>query len=290
MIVVHPVGIQIPQVTLEESHKLFDQGKLVGLFMMENEAYHAAPGISKSTLDNLADSPELFVWKSNNPEDLATALIIGSAYHNEIMKDRPFDSLFYLSKTQPTKPERDDLGRVPLSQANKDLVSAMGHAFMSDPLNAALLKDAIFEVASFWVEPETGVLCKSKEDILLPKQRIIVDLKSIASLKKIPWEAKDRRHHVKAAFALDGMGEAMRQSGVDYGFKSPDKFCLAYQEKTAPFRVRRKVLGPNSLVLGEKLYREDLNTYVSRIRLEDWRDMDKMFEEMEIPGAMSDWA
>jgi hypothetical protein len=126
---------------------------------------------------------------------------------------------------------------------------------------------------------------KSKEDILLPEKGLIVDPKTIADLNKIDWAIRDRRYHVKAAFALDGMSEAIRQSGADYGFKAPTAFGLTFQEKEAPFRVRRRTFKPNSLVFGEKLYREDIETYLRCLRSESWVDETALFTEIEAIGA-----
>jgi hypothetical protein len=165
----------------------------------------------------------------------------------------------------------------------------MRDAFLKDPKNAMLLENAIFELSYFWINEETGVQMKGKDDIFIPEKRLIIDLKSIADLDKIYWAVKDRRYHVKAAISLDGLGEAMRQSGIDYGFKNPDTFGIAFQEKSAPFRVRRRKFEPNSLVFGEKLYKEDLATYVKCIKTEKWIDEELLFTDMAAHGALQQW-
>lgn len=281
--------MNIPNLTLIEAQTLFEQKELVGLFFMKNEEYHAAPGLSKSSLDNMSQGPEYFKYKLENPDDMSTALIVGSAYHNLLMNDEPFDDLFYITKTQPQKPVRDDRARQPLSQANFELCDDMVSKFKSDPINAMLLKDAIFEIAYFWIDEETGVQMKGKDDIWLPEKRILIDPKTIADLNKIHWAVKDRRYYVKAALSLDGMGLAMKQSGKDYGYKNPDIFLLTFQEKSAPFRVRRRNFGPNSLVFGEKKYREDIDLYVKCETSGRWIDEETLSVEIEAIGANSQW-
>lgn len=257
--------------TLKEIIELHVRRELVGVFNLSNNDYHAAPGLSKSALDNIAESPKYYRHKLNNPSGWTKDLIIGSAYHCQLLEDEPFSDLFYLSKTQPQDPKLDEKGRLPLSEANNELILQMRKEFYAHK-NAPRLIQGYRELSFFWTDPQTGILCKCKPDCVL-KSGMIVDLKTAAdvsesSLSKAIFE---RRYNVQGAFFIDGVKAALAQAGQDLGLeKEPDTFILCAQEKKDAFDIICRPVGPNTIVQGEELYRKDLETYVKCVQSDMW--------------------
>ncbi|EFN8903469.1 exodeoxyribonuclease VIII [Escherichia coli] len=54
---------------------------------ISNENYHAGPGISKSQLDDIADTPALYLWRKNAPVDTTKTktLDLGTAFHCRVI-------------------------------------------------------------------------------------------------------------------------------------------------------------------------------------------------------------
>lgn len=262
----------IPKLTKEQALQLHAEGKLVGAFRMTNADYHAAPGISKSALDNIAISPKRYQWALKNPDDLATALIYGGAYHCLLMKDEPFETLYYITKTQPTKPVRDEHGRAPLSEKNLAEINFMVGEAKKSTIIQGILKDGLIETSFFAIEPTTGVLVKTKIDVLMPNATAI-DFKTAASTDNHSLQnaMMDRRYHVQGAFGLDVTRLALEQSGQDIGIPCPDVFALISQAKDdETAEIDYAPIDPTSMVVGHKEYLENLETYVECVKTGKW--------------------
>lgn len=274
----------IPRRTLAEVMELFHNGELVGPMILTNRDYHAAPALSKSALDNIDVSPKYYQYKLKNPDDMKPNLIIGSARHNKLMNDEPFDSLFYITKTQPQKPERDELGREPLSQKNLELVEEMQKAWSEDALASRLIgEDCLCETSFFWTDQETGILCKSKIDLWWPLKGLAGDFKTTTDCgDNFMFSIEEYRYDVQAAFALEGIRCAFEQWGVNIGGHHPTKFVFMAQEKEPPYDIGFHELGPLSLVSGEIGFRENLNTYAECIRTGVWNGKRPSFKETEV--------
>lgn len=284
---------KIPKRTLAEVFELHEKRQLVGPMFLKNSDYHAAPGLSKSALDLIEESPKFYQYRLKNPEDLKEALIFGSGYHSVIMEDEPLDSLIYVTKTQPKEPTLDELGRAPLSEKNVAKIKAMQAAFMRDRLAPKLLQNALIEVSFFWTDKDTGILCKCKPDIWLLEKLLLIDLKTCADTGKGPFKraVKDCRYHVQGAFFIDGIAQSLRQAGIDVQGHEPTQFALAAQEKSEPFDIGFHQLGPRSLVTGEIQYRRNLETYAECVRTGNWPGKTgSKFVELELaPYDLEDW-
>lgn len=274
----------IPKYTLKEVIAMHEAKTLVGPMYLSNEDYHASPGLSKSALDNIEESPKYYQYKLKNPDELKEPLIFGAAWHAHILKDVPIESLIYLTKTQPRAPERDNLGRMPLSEANMEKIKGMGIAFENDPLARNLIHDALIEVSFFWIDEETGVLCKCKPDLWWIMKRLVGDLKTTTdvSKKKFKRAIRDFRYEVQAAFILDGIRQSCIQRGIDLQGYFPAHFADIAQEKSEPFDIGFFPLGPRTLFSGEVRYKRNLATYAECLRTNVWQGKQPKFEEIEL--------
>ena len=63
---------------------------------LSNEQYHSGPGVSKSQLDDIAESPATYIWRKNAPVDTEKlqALDMGTALHCLLLEPDEFDSRF----------------------------------------------------------------------------------------------------------------------------------------------------------------------------------------------------
>ncbi|EHA4177071.1 exonuclease VIII [Salmonella enterica subsp. enterica] len=64
-----------------------------------NEAYHAGPGVSKSQLDDIADTPAIYLWRKNAPVDTekTKSLDTGTAFHCRVLEPEEFSKRFIIA-------------------------------------------------------------------------------------------------------------------------------------------------------------------------------------------------
>ncbi|EPA3628481.1 exodeoxyribonuclease VIII, partial [Escherichia coli] len=66
---------------------------------ISNENYHAGPGVSKSQLDDIADTPALYLWRKNAPVDTTKTktLDLGTAFHCRVLEPEEFSNRFIVA-------------------------------------------------------------------------------------------------------------------------------------------------------------------------------------------------
>lgn len=271
--------------TLKELLALHEKAQLVGAFSVTNDDYHASPGLSKSSISDILVSPAYYKWRVQNPVNTTGDMIQGSVYHCLALEDEPFEDLFYPTKTQPIDSKLDDLGREPISQANLEKIKEALKVFKANPLASAMLSGHR-EIAFYWTDPTTGILCKCKPDIFIPEKGVCVDLKFTrnANREGFARDCVERGYHIQAAFYLDGIRLAMEQSGRPLEV-NPDKFIFAPQEKTPPYDFAFYSIGPASIQAGEQDYKKGLAIYADCVQSDQWPGISKgKIQELELPS------
>ncbi|ENR8292565.1 exodeoxyribonuclease VIII, partial [Escherichia coli] len=66
---------------------------------ISNENYHVGPGVSKSQLDDIADTPALYLWRKNAPVDntKTKTLDLGTAFHCRVLEPEEFSNRFIVA-------------------------------------------------------------------------------------------------------------------------------------------------------------------------------------------------
>lgn len=214
------------------------------------------------------------------------------------------DLKFRLSEADPTVVFLDDLkAAYHASIGDKEIITAdeyakakaMAAAVMAHPVAGKLFAPGagVAELSCYWVDKATGVLCRCRPDFWR-NDDIIVDLKTTndASPEGFAKSINDWRYHVQHPFYMEGISEAIAQSGSER--RRPKAFLFVAVEKTAPFAVAVYKLDADSASIGEREYREDLDTYaacsgsdvwpgygdkIQAIGLPEWRIRREMFNE-----------
>ncbi|ECB8364386.1 exonuclease VIII [Salmonella enterica subsp. enterica serovar Anatum] len=64
-----------------------------------NEAYHAGQGVSKSQLDDIVDTPAIYLWRKNAPVDTekTKSLDTGTAFHCRVLEPEEFSKRFIIA-------------------------------------------------------------------------------------------------------------------------------------------------------------------------------------------------
>ncbi|ECF2639977.1 exodeoxyribonuclease 8, partial [Salmonella enterica subsp. enterica serovar Java] len=64
-----------------------------------NEAYHAGQGVSKSQLDDIVDTPAIYLWRKNAPVDTekTKSLDTGTVFHCRVLEPEEFSKRFIIA-------------------------------------------------------------------------------------------------------------------------------------------------------------------------------------------------
>lgn len=164
-----------------------------GVYDLTIEQYHNGPGISRSGIMEFKKSPLHFWHKYLNPEAVAKeptdAMIFGNALHTYVLEPELFESRYHLwSKVNGRKPasntkaweeiEAQANGRILLCDEDVKVLSDMHRSINKSATARSVIEGGKKEKSIFWVDKDTGILCKVRPDVW--HQNLVVDLKTAA--------------------------------------------------------------------------------------------------------------
>ncbi len=197
--------------SLEDLNQRAQAGTLLGLFDVPNELYHRGPGISSSSLKEILRSPAHYEERRANPSGSA-AMRLGSIVHTLMLEPHKFETDYAVADcatsgakifaiTQLANP-----GKTVVCRNEAEDGAAVAKAIRANALASHVLcaPSGHCEVSTYWIDDETGILCKARADRLIAG--VIVDLKTTgdARFQKFQRSAVDFKYHLSAAFYVDG--------------------------------------------------------------------------------------
>tara|TARA_R110000850_G_scaffold11976_4_gene40736 strand:+ start:16874 stop:17755 length:882 start_codon:yes stop_codon:yes gene_type:complete len=248
---------------------------------MPNDIYHSFSGISKSGLDQIADSPAMY--KDRSPYETTRAMVVGSALHAAILEPHVFEEQYHLlpevkdRRAAEYKKVSEMYGKdnVLVKTECENLAAMTDQARRDKDVMAMLGKDGIAELSAFIECPETGVLLRCRYDYLIPSIDTCADLKKTkhAGSEDFSKSIGNFRYHVQ-----DAMYSHIYKllTGRDLTFK-----FIALQE-TAPHTARVYNLGEYSRMIGFHYFKKGLATYADCYS-RDWWPHGGSNGEIELP-------
>lgn len=262
---------------------------------MTEKEYRSHPAISRSELWRMNESPERFKWFREHPMQPTPALLFGQVVHKMLLEPETYDSEFV---TAPAINRRTNEGKeayerfmkenegkavVPIDMSVQAL--DMTGVALRNPIVQKLLEGE-HEKPFFWTDPDTGIDCKCRVDILTELDGVptIVDYKSTtcAATEVFNQEIFRFGYHFQAAMYSTGVMEAMGLS------ERPD-FLFIAQEKKAPFSLNLIRVSPEVMLAGLDKYHELLGMYRECLDTDYWYDYLGPFgepNETTLPGWM----
>jgi hypothetical protein len=252
---------------------------------LPNEAYHAAPGVSKSGLDRLAKSPAHYVAYLKEDRRETPALRLGHIIHSAILEP---DSLALA--IGPDCDKRSKAGRAKWSEFEAqatgcEVVTAdeaeqirrMRDAVYSHPAARRLLfVPGVAEASGWWFDQTTGELCRCRPDYLRD-DGILVDLKTTEDAGQgFKRSCANYFYHKQAAFYTDGVAAVTGNP--------PLGFVFVAVEKTPPYAVATYQLDAVALEVGRALYQRDLMTLAECKISHRWPGYSEQIEVLSLPG------
>lgn len=235
---------------------------------LSNADYHAFAGISKSGLDLIARSPAHYKARESRPS--TRAMEIGSAIHEALLEPDLY-AQHYIHTGAPNR----------TCKAYKDAASEHGGEYCLtadesasiDGIRASvgnnehardLLDEPGYrELSAFATDPQTGVLCKCRFD-LLSHFGDAADVKSTTDCRPREFSKSvyAYRYHVQEAF-YSMVYEWITGNALDsYRF-------IAF-EKDAPYLSAVYYLDETARRVGRDEARRDLNVYAECFKSDDW--------------------
>ncbi|EEN0001188.1 TPA_asm: exodeoxyribonuclease VIII [Salmonella enterica subsp. enterica serovar Typhimurium str. SL1344] len=244
-----------------------------------NEAYHAGPGVSKSQLDDIADTPAIYLWRKNAPVDTekTKSLDTGTAFHCRILEPEEFSKRFIIApefnrRTSAGKEEEKTFleecartGRTVLTAEEGRKIELMYQSVMALPLGQWLVESGGYAESSvYWEDPETGILCRCRPDKIIPEFHWIMDVKTTADIQRFRTAYYDYRYHVQDAFYSDGYRAQ---------FGEIPTFVFLVASTTAEcgrYPVEIFMMGEDAKLAGQREYRRNLQTLAECLNNDEW--------------------
>jgi hypothetical protein len=248
---------------------------------LTNDAYHAAPGISKTHLDVMASGSPRHYWHEYiNPArpfaEKTDALRVGNAVHSAILQPDLFES-HYAEK--PECDRRTTRGkeiysdfllrkgsREELSGNEYRLCVHMRDAVHSHRLARGLLRNGTAEHSFFCAEHETGELIKCRTDYFHDDGETVVDLKS--TLNANPFEfgrdATKYRYDLAAPWYFDVIRGVLGQG--------PKNWVWLAVEKEPPYCIGIYYAQKHDIIRARDTARRNFLEIVRQRQLATWED------------------
>lgn len=251
-----------------------------GVYDITNEQYQADPvkggSLSNSGARRLLppSCPAKFKYERDHGRKPKREYELGHAAHKLVLGVGE-ELVVIAADSYRTKAAQEDQaqaraeGKVPLLEAEYEVVKAMAAALRADELAAAMLEPGTGqpEQSLFWRDAETGVIRRARLDWLRTNasgRLWVPDYKTCndASSDALERAANDYGYFRQSRWYLDGVNAL--------GLGDSPRFAFVFQEKTPPYLVH--VVEPTALALEAGAYynRKALNTYAECMRTDRW--------------------
>ncbi|WP_339050262.1 PD-(D/E)XK nuclease-like domain-containing protein [Rickettsiella endosymbiont of Xylota segnis] len=247
-----------------------------GLYDLSIEDYHRGPGISRSGLMEFKRSPYHYWYKYLNPdykpEPVTQAQIIGNALHSLILEPNEFEKRYFVipefNKVTKEGKERwqkikSELGKKETLTLNQyQTLQHMAASLKKNKLASQLIENAEIEQSLYWTDPDTGILCKCRPDIL--RNNLVCDLKTAqdGSPRSFQYAAFDYGYYIQAAMVREAIKQLKQKIIKD--------FLFLVIEKARPYAISIYQLDEASLDKGYQEFKTLLVRYQHCLESNDW--------------------
>lgn len=231
---------------------------------MTEREYNELPGVRRSDLWLINDSPEKYLWATTHPEEPTPAMLFGSMAHKLVLEPGTFADEYAVAPPvdRRTKAGREEWERFTQEAAGKGIVtdddfrraSEMAEKLRGTQAAAWLTGER--ERPFTWTDEATGEQCKIRCDVVhtAPDGTItVVDYKTAQDARTDAFNGALFRlgYHLQAYMYTEGV---MRGLGLS---ERPD-FLLIPQEKKPPYSMNMILIPGDSGAMraGEETFRE----------------------------------
>lgn len=256
------------------------------------DAYHAGVGISKTGLDNIARSPRHYYAlhldpNRPKPKDRRPDQLDGELLHCALLEPAEFGKRYAIgpnvnrSTTQWKTFAAMNNDRTCLKPEQASAAWSQAANIRALPEIGNALARGRPEVSAYWIDEETGELCRCRPDWVTDvddSSVILIDAKTYSDASPDEFRRQMARmtYHIQAAFYSDGYERA---SG-----RMVHGFVFAAVETEWPYAASAIMLDNDSMELGRREYRRLLNTYARCKRTEIWPGYSNTIQVVSLPN------
>ena len=249
-----------------------------------NESYHSGPGVSKSGLWTIHTSTPAH-FRFHPKRERKEHFEFGEAAHIAILQPDEFENLVARgpedrrgNRWKESLEYANAAGKVLLTSGDFDNCLAVRDAVTADPLINTIVGsgERIVESSGYWIDEETGVLCRFRPDLYRPDMSVILDVKSTACAAPADFAKSvcNYGYHSQEAFYCDGM--AALKTDVD-------AFVFLAWEKESPYAKAIYELPPSIVEEGRMIMRDALRKYAECAKTNSWPAYPDGVSELKIP-------
>jgi exodeoxyribonuclease VIII len=247
-----------------------------GIYSLSSNAYHQGPGISRSGLMEFKRSPYHYCYKYISPdyksESATPAQILGNALHTYVLEPDEFEKRYFVIPefNKVTKEGKERWQKIKSELGKKETLSAnqyqtlqhMSASLKKNKLALQLIEKAEIEQSLYWTDPDTGILCKCRPDIL--RNNLVCDLKTAqdGSPRSFQYAAFDYGYYIQAAMIQEALKHLKQKIIKD--------FLFLVIEKSAPYAISIYQLDQASLDKGYQEFKTLLTRYQQCLKANDW--------------------
>lgn len=235
-----------------------------------NDDYHSGPGVSKSGLWSIhTKSPAHFKFA---PREEKNHFAIGEAGHIAVLEPDTFEARVMKGPAdrrgnawKDAQAEANNSDRLLLTEGDYDKALLIRDVIHANALVSAIIRSAHSQIehSAYWVDEETGVLCRCRPDLYRPDLGLMLDLKTTTDAHPDAFARSvvNYGYHSQEAFYADGL-RALGQPVAGVLF-------LAV-EKTDPFVFGLYELPPSIVAEGREIMRKSLDVYRACEQADHW--------------------
>ncbi len=266
----------------------------MGLVNIDEDQYRSLPHINQSAIKYGQKSmAHMRAYLDGEIKFTSDALSLGSLVHAVVLEEEYFKDMYAIMPKFDRRTKKGKADYEEFCQINEDRVICkeedwetamlMRDAVRSHPAASALLRrKGKVEQSLTWEDPDSGLNCKGRIDLLLEgrgrQKPMIVDLKTTQDAG--PDFAKSIAkfgYHTQAAFYQDGM---MHGENRNCGF------TIIAVEKQPPYAVGVYLLDKAALEQGRKNYKKVLISWSKSVQSGTYQGYSDAPETLSLP----DWA
>jgi exodeoxyribonuclease VIII len=265
-----------------------------------NEEYHGGEGVSSSGVKKVGVTPAhyyaAYLDPDREPTEQTPAMALGTAIHTVILEPEEYGHRHFVIAEGLDRRRKDDkavieelegrakaAGGTTIKHEDHLRVQKIGAAMNQSRQWRKLHWNGLAERSYYWIDADTGVLCKCRPDWQTwsgdapQADDLIVDVKSAFAADPATFErsAYNLSYHVSAAFYLDGV-EAV--TGV-----RPAGFVFACVEKEAPYATAFYLADEGMIREGRAEYKRNLALYAECVKTGRWPGYPDTLVPMSLP-------